>query len=136
MNNQLEKSKLDYTISKLSNLTMVNNDIQQISNKNLQLAKLINYNIMYKNVVKGLQSGNIYLDKLSNLELLKSNIKNIEENLRLLNKLYNIYELTATNNNEKEDKLESIVLYKQTIEKQLQNYQDLLRKIEICPFCF
>lgn len=133
--NQLEKSKLDYTIRKLSNLTMVNNNIQQISNINLKLAKLINYNIMYKNVLKGLQSGNIYLDKLSNLELLKSNIKNIEENFRLLNKLYNIYELTATNHNEKEDKLKSIILYKQTIGKQLENYQDLLRKIEICPFC-
>lgn len=133
--NLKEKSSLDIILSKLVSLDTVSNDLFEISNKYTRLIKLEHNNLKYKNINDSINIGKKYINNLSGLEKIEPLAKIINSKTQLLNYLNNIYTILLTNSKESQKELNSLTQINSTIEKQLNDYQKLLRKIEICPFC-
>lgn len=130
-----ENSKLDQTLSKLNRLKELNHNIEEITNLNLQLLRLESNRIKYKGIITNLNAGNIYLNKLSELDKVNEKMKKIEEKSKILIKLTNLYKILLTNNQNLKEETKSIWNINATIKNDLENYQELLKKLEICPFC-
>ena len=133
--NQNEKSSISIVLSKLDNLDTVSNDLTEIKNKYTRLIKLEHFNSKYKNINDSINIGNNYIKNLSGLEKIESSAKIIDSKSQLLSNLNNIYIILLTNSKESQKELNSLTRINSTIKNHLNNYQELLRKIEICPFC-
>lgn len=130
-----EKSKLDELLGKLDKIGNIENDFNEITRKYSQLNKLEHYNLKYKSNTDSINNGKRYIQKLSGVDKIEMYEKQISAKTDLLIKLNNIYDIILTIRSDKEKQLDSLLLYNSTIQKQLEDYQDLLREIEICPFC-
>lgn len=132
---KVEKTNIDSNLEKLSKLEDVTNIVENIIKNINNYTNLNSLKIRYTSITKSVNIGEDYISKFVELHNIDSKIRNIEKNLNMLTKLSNLYKhmLTIKEDYDKENK--SFSMANSSINNQLGNYQNLLKEIEVCPFC-
>lgn len=130
-----EQIQINYKLEKLSKLKdaiVISEDIaKNINNYN----SFNNLKSRYNSIIKSVTIGEQYITKFDELDKINIESKRIEELINKLTKLCNLYKnlLTIKEIYDKESKILSMTNL--SINKQLIDYQNLLKEIEVCPFC-
>lgn len=131
----LENEKLNVALTKLSGLPSLENLIIEISDKVIRYEKLSDKVQKYNKAFNSINAGKLYIDKLSFLPNIENNYKDIDDKLRVLLKYTNLNKLLLTNYNDKESETNSLQGINTSLDIEVNNYQNLLREVEVCPFC-
>ncbi len=128
--------KTKYQLKLLANIEKVENNLVIINENYLKYNKLLKLEKKLDSVNKSLSIGTVYMEKLSNIDMV-SNIKNeIEsknkrlENLIAYKNKYEDFSKTYTKEKKILENLEA------ELNENLLRYQAILTEIEICPLCF
>lgn len=128
--------KTNLIIEKVADVKSISDNINKISSFTNSLNTLVHYNKLYVNIEKNINVGESYIDRFKNVDNIDGKISKLNNNLERLEKLNKVYKQYIINRNNiiKEEKsLNDIQL---TIKEHLHKYQNILKKIEICPYCF
>ncbi|MBU5437641.1 AAA family ATPase [Tissierella sp. MSJ-40] len=140
---QIKFSKGNGEISKYKNIS---NQLSQIENVELKvkdfqnkLNKLEKLNVIQEKLEKSKKSisiGKVYIDRLQNVDdigLIYTNLKNKIDQYKKLDVIVNSYQSIGL---EKSKENINIGKLNKTIKKSLEEYREILIKLEICPLCF
>lgn len=123
-------------LNELKEIDKVKKSMVIIEEDFLKIKKLLNLNSRLDNINKSLSIGKVYIEKLSNIE----NISDIKDLLELKNKQLgklvdykNKYDTIINRKAEVEKGLSQLI---KEIESQLDQYKNILIKLEVCPLCF
>ncbi|CCQ93074.1 putative RecF/RecN/SMC N-terminal domain protein [[Clostridium] ultunense Esp] len=123
-------------LNELKEIDKVKKSMVIIEEDFLKITKLLNLNSRLDNINKSLSIGKVYIEKLSNIE----NISDIKDLLELKNKQLgklvdykNKYDTIINRKVEVEKGLSQLI---KEIESQLDQYKNILIKLEVCPLCF
>lgn len=121
---------------KLKNISNAEKSIKLGERKYLRLVELLNLNYKLDCTNKSLSIGTIYIDKLSNLDLISKTQNTLKEKnkaLKVIMDYKNKYDKIMIRKLNIEKNLTEIKI---DIKEQLKQYKFILTKIEVCPLCF
>lgn len=130
-----EKSTLLHTIKKLDNLQFIDTKLTDMSSKYNRLRDLDAIKIKYDNILKSISIGNEYLQRFKYIDKCSKNITLLQEKASLLSNYLKYYDNLLINSDEISKELKTLKSINITIDTSLNKYQELLKEVEICPFC-
>ncbi len=130
-----EINNINRILKQVKELDVLALNISKINDKLVTQKKLISYNETYNKIKNSLLKGHIYIDNLRNVDKISSIIDVIDEKLNLLNKLTNLCNLYMSINKMKKNEIICLSNSKININNKLREYQNLLKNIEVCPYC-
>lgn len=122
-------------LNKLKDVEQVDVKISYIDNKLMMFTKFKLLKSNSDQINNGINTGKKYLEKLAGIKSSDKNTEIITNKLDLLNKYQIIYNKMLTNNKGLQTANKDIREIDATIGKELELYQELLKKFEVCPFC-
>lgn len=130
-----EKNISENVYNRLDKIHEVDKNLASFEKKPAIISKLIQLGNDYKDNQNNLKAGNDFIQKFNGLDLSESLYKDMNHRMNKLTKLLDISsKMKVLEINYKEEKQEHLKLI-EDIRMQLNNYRDLLNKIDICPFC-
>ncbi len=130
-----EKDALVHTIEKLDDLEDIENKLTSMNYKYIKLKDLNSVKVKYDNIIKSISIGNEYLKRFKDIDKCEKDLSLLDNKSNLLSNYINIYDKLLINHNEISKELNVLKDINASIDISLTKYQDLLKKIEICPFC-
>lgn len=112
-----------------------NKKIKILENLNGKFKKLIKLKAFLIDSDKRIAFGNVYLEKLSNVDTSEKLTNEIEQLITNKNKLMSIKEEYNNNSNEINIIRKHIDIERSKTSMLLKEYKKLLSKLEICPMC-
>lgn len=131
--NILKNKKIFFELKDIDN---VEKSIKVSEKKYLRLVELLNLNYKLDRINKSLSIGIIYIDKLSNLDLILKIQNSLKEKHKLLKGLMDYKSKYDKIIIRKLDAEKNLAEINGEIKKQLKQYKFILTKIEVCPLCF
>lgn len=148
LNNQLIKYKASlkrigeeataYSLikEKLKEINYVENNLDTMLNAIERLKKLNDIKVKKDALGKSLAIGERYIEKFENLDEVNSLKDMLESKISLLNKLNTLLK-NLTSVKKEISKVQLLIKeYKAEIDSKVEQYKDLLLKLEVCPLCF
>lgn len=132
----LEIDKLTLLSNKLQSIDLVQENIKKINNSTQQLENLKNIKDKEYSLRKSLAIGNKYVDQLKDIDKVSNIQIELQNKLYLVNKLIKLSSIYTLNNEDIKSEKTLLHEYKDSIEKQLIEYKDVLLKQGTCPLCF
>ena len=130
-----EKNISENIYNRLDKIHEVDKSLASFEKKPVIISKLIKLRDDYNDNQNNLKTGNDFIEKFSGLELSESLYKDMNHKMNKLTKLLDVLKkIKVLEINYKKEKQEHLKLT-EDIRIQLNNYKDLLNKIDICPFC-
>lgn len=114
--------EVDKMVSQITNHLKVFIELKQIKSKSDQ-------------VDNGIKIGKVYMGKMAGIEESRKYTEIINNKIQILGKYNNLCNKMLTNHKELQSIDKSIKEIDVTIGKEIELYQQLLKKIEVCPFC-
>ncbi len=130
-----EIKTLSVTIELLSGLNLANEGFKKLLILIEHYKKVERVRSLYLQNQNSLFSGRSYIEKLSGIERAESLYSDIDIKLKLLTKLVATYKNINALNTEINKEEKNIVLIKESIEVELEKYKNVLKDIEVCPYC-
>src|SRR5690606_14548027 len=118
----------------LNNLDTIADDLNKIPSILTKLNKLTYYKETYSNIRKSLTMGENYIINFKNVDKVDSKLVNLNENLKLLTNLTKFYKIILIYKKDLHNETTSFNDINDNIRTQLGKYQNLLKKIEVCPY--
>ena len=131
-----EINRINYIINNVRKTDSVTNNIEKISISIRKIDKLNHYNNLYNNTINNMKIGELYISKFKGIESIDESILKLSNDLYMLTNLHKHYEYFITIKKNIKDVKDSINSIQLEINKQLDKYQYVLKKLEICPYCF
>lgn len=130
-----EKSDLINTNKQLEKLNEIENMLTKMDIKYSGLRDLSVKKVAFDNIKKSIHVGNDYLDRFKDLDKSIHSLNTLIEKINLLNNYLKKYDKLAISLEEKRKELNILKDIKISIDTNLFKYQELLKEVEICPFC-
>lgn len=130
-----EKDALVNTIEKLDNLEDIESKLISMNYKYNRLKDLNSVKVRYDDITKSINIGNEYLTRFNDIDKCEKDLNLLDKKSNLLNNYINIYNKLLISYNEINKELNILKDINTSIDTSLTKYQELLKKIEICPFC-
>ncbi|WFA09744.1 AAA family ATPase [Tissierella sp. Yu-01] len=123
------------TLIELNNIDKISDDLNKIPTILKKLNKLTYYRETYDNIKKSLIMGENYIINFKNVEKVDYKLDVLDEKLNLLTKLSKLYKVSLIYKKDLHNETTSFNDINDNIKIQLDKYQNLLKKIEVCPYC-
>jgi DNA repair exonuclease SbcCD ATPase subunit len=130
-----EKAVLIYTNRKLKNLNEIDSKLSEMSSKYIRLKDLNLKKVNYDNIEKNILIGSKYLERFKDMEKCSNSIIILDEKTNLLINYMKEYNKLLINSDETRKESKVLKDINSSIDKNLFKYRELLRRVEICPFC-
>lgn len=132
----LEINKLRLLTRNLQSLDLVQKNIKTINDSTDQLGKLKNIKSKEYSLRKSLAIGNRYVDQLKNIDKVSDILTELQNNIYIMNKLVKLCNIYILNNKDIKNVKTLLNEHRNSIEKQLIEYKEILIKQGTCPLCF
>ena len=130
-----EKSQLINIYNKLDELPAAEKVLFSFEKKPVLISKLIKLRNDYNKNQANLITGNDFIDQFKGIEISESIYKDLENTINTLSKLLLLSKKILSLKTNLNKEINEHNRLKEEIKIQLYNYKELLKKIEICPFC-
>ncbi len=130
-----EKAVLIYTNRKLKNLNEIDSKLSEMSSKYIRIKDLNLKKVNYDNIEKNILIGSKYLERFKDMEKCSNSIIILDEKTNLLINYMKEYNKLLINSDETRKESKVLKDINSSIDKNLFKYRELLRRVEICPFC-
>ncbi|MDD4725653.1 MAG: AAA family ATPase [Tissierellia bacterium] len=131
-----EIENINIIINKVNKTFFISKNIEKISISTNRLNKLNYYSNLYNNINKNIKIGKSYIDKFKYIGDIDNKVLILSNNLNSLNNMHKLYEQYSIFNKNIIREEQSIKNVQSEINTQLNRYQNILKEIEICPYCF
>jgi len=106
-----------------------------MSSKYIRLKDLNLKKVNYDNIEKNILIGSKYLERFKDMEKCSNSIIILDEKTNLLINYMKEYNKLLINSDETRKESKVLKDINSSIDKNLFKYRELLRRVEICPFC-
>lgn len=131
----IESKENKKLLEKLKGIDKIYNSSQYIKDSLSVLLKLKSMSEKYYLTKESIKKGISYLYKLEEVELIEDLYSKILSRKEKVEKLLNLYSKYKANVNEKQKEIDLLRNISIKINDEKKKYEDLLSKLEICPFC-
>lgn len=131
----LEKETMKKLANSLKHIPEVDKIVLSVTNHLKVFIDLKQIKFKSDQVDKGIKIGKGYMEKMTGIEESQKHTEIINNKIQLLSKYQNFYNKVLTIDRELQSIDESIKEINVNIAKEVELYQLLLKKIEVCPFC-
>lgn len=131
-----EASELSLIRDKLAGITYVEKSLETMQKTMERLKKLKDIQIKGFSLRKSLAIGEKYIERFENVDQVIHIKDDLENKILLLNRLNSLQKSLASIKSEINNVQSLVKQYKNTMDIKIEEYKDLLLKLEVCPLCF
>ncbi len=127
---------IEHTLEKLDGINIAEEHLGKVINSLETYRKLKEIMIEYYKVNSSIVAGDQYIEKFSEIDKVNGIYYKLDVNLKTLLKYTDLSEVITKYREEIKREELNLISIDKSISEELSKYETLLKKFEVCPFCF